>query len=86
MSSGSLEGRVAEHRLANGLTVLVLPRPSSPTVSLQMTFRVGGVDEPAGENDLTPLMWATAANRLEAVRTLVAAGCLGGIGHQRLAV
>ncbi len=55
-SSGSLEGLVAEQRLANGLTVLVLPRPSSPTVSLQMTFRVGGVDEPAGGTGVAHLL------------------------------
>ncbi|MDW7709419.1 MAG: pitrilysin family protein [Deferrisomatales bacterium] len=52
----SLEGRVAERRLANGLTVLVLPRPASPTVSLQMTFRVGGVDEPAGQTGTAHLL------------------------------
>ncbi len=55
-ASGSLEGLGAEHRLANGLTVLVLPRPSSPTVSLQMTFRVGGVDEPAGGTGVAHLL------------------------------
>lgn len=54
--AGSLEGRVAEHRLANGLTVLVLPRHASPTVSLQMTFRVGGVDEPAGQTGTAHLL------------------------------
>ncbi len=55
-SSGSLEGRVAERRLPNGLTVLVLSRPSAPVVSLQMTFRVGGVDEPAGRTGTAHLL------------------------------
>lgn len=41
----TLVGRVKERTLANGLTVLVLARSGAPTVSLQMTFLVGGVDE-----------------------------------------
>ncbi|MHB8764432.1 MAG: M16 family metallopeptidase [Deferrisomatales bacterium] len=53
---GRLEGRVAERRLANGLTVLVLPRRTAPVVSLQMTFRVGGVDEPAGRTGTAHLL------------------------------
>jgi len=52
----SLEGRVAERTLANGLTVLVLPRHEAPTVSLQMTFGVGGVDEPAGQTGTAHLL------------------------------
>ncbi len=52
----SLEGKVAERRLDNGLTVLVLPRHASPTVSLQMTFRVGGVDETAGQTGTAHLL------------------------------
>jgi len=54
--AGSLEGRVEQRRLANGLTALVLPRHASPTVSLQMTFRVGGVDEPAGQTGTAHLL------------------------------
>jgi len=53
---GSLEGRVAQGTLANGLTVLVLPRHGAPTVSLQMTFGVGGVDEPAGQTGTAHLL------------------------------
>jgi predicted Zn-dependent peptidase len=52
----SLEGRVREHRLANGLTVLALQRSGAPTVSLQMTFGVGGVDEPAGRTGTAHLL------------------------------
>jgi predicted Zn-dependent peptidase len=52
----TLEGRVAEQTLPNGLTVLVLPRRGAPTVSLQMTFRVGGVDEPAGQTGTAHLL------------------------------
>ncbi len=54
--AGSLEGRVAEHRLANGLTVLALQRGTAPVVSLQMTFRVGGVDEPSGRTGMAHLL------------------------------
>ncbi len=53
---GSLEGRVAEHRLDNGLVVLALRRGAAPVVSLQMTFRVGGVDEPAGRTGMAHLL------------------------------
>jgi len=53
---GSLEGRVQEHRLANGLTVLALRRGVAPVVSLQMTFRVGGVDEPSGYTGMAHLL------------------------------
>ncbi|HSH69221.1 MAG TPA: pitrilysin family protein, partial [Deferrisomatales bacterium] len=52
----SLEGRVREHRLENGVTVLALRRPGAPTVSLQMTFGVGGVDEPAGRTGTAHLL------------------------------
>ncbi|GAB4255483.1 MULTISPECIES: M16 family metallopeptidase [Deferrisoma] len=53
---GSLEGRVQEYRLANGLTVLTLRRGIAPVVSLQMTFRVGGVDEPSGHTGMAHLL------------------------------
>lgn len=52
----SLAERVREHRLANRLTVLVLERPESPTVSLQMTFKVGGTDESAGQTGTAHLL------------------------------
>ncbi len=47
---------MVEHRLANGLTVLVLPRGTAPVVSLQMTFRVGGVDEATGRTGTAHLL------------------------------
>ncbi len=52
----SLEGRVAEHRLENGLTVLALRREGAPVVSLQITYRVGGVDEPQGQTGTAHLL------------------------------
>lgn len=53
---GSLEGRVAEHRLANGMTVLVLPRAGAPVVALQMTCKVGSVDELPGKTGMAHLL------------------------------
>ncbi len=46
--SFSLEGRVKEFTLANGIKVLLLPRHQSPTLSLYIRFRVGAVDENIG--------------------------------------
>jgi predicted Zn-dependent peptidase len=43
-----LEERVIEHRLANGMTVLLVERHHAPVVSINLTFRVGGVDEHNG--------------------------------------
>lgn len=43
-----LSERVIEHRLANGLTVLLVERHQSPVLSVNLTFGVGGVDEHTG--------------------------------------
>lgn len=48
VASPSLADRVIEHRLANGLTVLMVERHQSPIVSINMTFGVGGMDERTG--------------------------------------
>lgn len=48
----SLEKRVIEHRLANGIKLLVLERHFSPTVSIRMMFRTGSVDEVSGKTGL----------------------------------
>jgi len=48
----SLENRVVEHSLANGITLLILERHFSPTVSIRMMFRTGGVDEVTGKTGL----------------------------------
>src|SRR5262245_15950616 len=50
--SSSLERRVVEHRCANGITLLVLERHFSPTVSIHMMFRTGSVDEVTGKTGL----------------------------------
>lgn len=48
--------RVVEHRLANGLRVLILPRKGSPTCAFYILHRVGGVDEPSGMTGVTHLL------------------------------
>lgn len=53
---GSLEGRVFERHLPNGLTVLALRRAGAPVVSLQMTFKAGAVDEPSGRTGMAHLL------------------------------
>lgn len=48
----SLEKRVIEHKLSNGITLLVLERKFSPTVSIRMIFPTGSVDEVSGKTGL----------------------------------
>ena len=47
--SQGLADRVIEHKLANGLTVLMVERHQAPVVSINLTFRVGGLDERTGQ-------------------------------------
>ncbi|MFY9387018.1 MAG: insulinase family protein, partial [Smithellaceae bacterium] len=47
--AADLEKRVVKARLDNGLTVLMLERKFSPTVSLYIRYRVGAVDETKGQ-------------------------------------
>lgn len=44
-----------ERRLANGLQVLALPDAASPTVTVQVWYRVGGKDDPAGRSGFAHL-------------------------------
>ncbi len=53
--SASLAERVIEHKLANGLTVLMVERPQTPVVSINITFAVGGINEQAGQTGLAHL-------------------------------
>ncbi len=50
-----LAERVVEHKLANGLTVLMVERHQAPVVSINMTFGVGGVNEQVGQTGLAHL-------------------------------
>ena len=46
--AGTLAERVIEHRLANGLTLLMVERHQAPIVSINLTFKVGSVNEHVG--------------------------------------
>jgi predicted Zn-dependent peptidase len=50
-----LADRVIEHKLANGLTILMVERHQAPIVSINMTFGVGGVNEQVGQTGLAHL-------------------------------
>lgn len=54
-ASPGLAERVIEHKLANGLTVLMVERHQTPIVSINMTFAVGGVNEQVGQTGLAHL-------------------------------
>jgi predicted Zn-dependent peptidase len=47
-SAASLEDRVVEHHLANGMTVLLMERHQAPIVAVNLTYKVGGVQEHNG--------------------------------------
>ncbi len=52
---GSVEG-VTEYRLANGLQVLLYPDPSKPTVTVNVTYKVGSRHEGYGETGMAHLL------------------------------
>ena len=52
----SLEGRVTEYTLDNGMKVLMLERHESPTISFHLRFRVGAVDENVGATGTAHLL------------------------------
>ena len=51
----SLADRVVEHHYPNGLTLLMVERHVVPTVSCNVTFRVGGVNEKTGMTGIAHL-------------------------------
>lgn len=51
----NLAERVIEHRLTNGLTVLMVERHQTPVVSINITFGVGGINEQVGQTGLAHL-------------------------------
>jgi predicted Zn-dependent peptidase len=55
LAAPGLADRVIEHKLANGLTVLMVERHQTPVVSINMTFGVGGVNEQVGQTGLAHL-------------------------------
>jgi zinc protease len=51
----SVEG-ITEYRLDNGLRVLLFPDPSKPTVTVNITYLVGSVNEKYGETGMAHLL------------------------------
>ena len=51
----SVEG-ITEYRLANGLTVLLFPDPSKPTITVNVTYLVGSRHEGYGESGMAHLL------------------------------
>ncbi len=52
----SIRDRVRRFELENGLTVLLMQRRASPTVSFAMSFRTGAVDEKSGTTGVAHLL------------------------------
>ena len=67
--SAGLADRVIEHRLANGLTLLMVPRPQAPVVSINVTFKVGGMDERSGQTGVAHLYEHMAFKGTERIGT-----------------
>lgn len=64
-----LDGRVIERTLTNGLRVLIVQRPVVPTVSYNLTVRVGSVDEPGGQSGLAHVFEHMAFKGTETIGT-----------------
>ncbi|SHI48910.1 Predicted Zn-dependent peptidase [Malonomonas rubra DSM 5091] len=56
LSAQTLAEKVQEHKLDNGLTLLMVERHSSPTVSAYISFRVGAVDEDSSHRGVAHLL------------------------------
>lgn len=56
IASAGLAERVQEHRLANGLTLLVVERHDSPTLAAYITLHVGSVDETSENQGVAHLL------------------------------
>jgi len=51
-----LEGKVIEHRLANGMKLLMVERHTSPTVAAWVRFKVGSVNERSDERGIAHML------------------------------
>ena len=51
----SLADRVIEHKLSNGMIVLLVERHQTPVVSINLTFGVGGINEQVGQTGFAHL-------------------------------
>lgn len=56
LHAAGLEDKVVEHRFKNGLTLLMVERHTSPTVSAWIRFKVGSVDERSDERGIAHLL------------------------------
>ena len=65
-----LAERVREHRLKNGMVVLVVERHQAPIVSINMVYRVGSVDEQGGLTGLAHFFEHMAFKGTRALGTL----------------
>ena len=54
--AATLEEKVVEHTLKNGMKLLIVERHTSPTVSAWIRFRVGSVDERSDERGIAHLL------------------------------
>lgn len=54
--AADLADRVIEHKLANGMTFLLVQRPEAPVFSAHIRFRAGGVNEPMGKTGVAHLL------------------------------
>ena len=54
--AASLEDKVVEHTMKNGMKLLMVERHTSPTVSAWIRFRVGSVDERSDERGIAHLL------------------------------
>jgi predicted Zn-dependent peptidase len=52
----SLQDKVHEFELQNGLKILLMPRHQSPTVSFSMRFKVGSIDESSGSTGVAHVL------------------------------
>jgi predicted Zn-dependent peptidase len=56
LHAATLEEKVVEHTLKNGMKLLMVERHTSPTVSAWIRFRVGSVDERSDERGIAHLL------------------------------
>ena len=56
LHAATLEEKVVEHTMKNGMKLLMLERHTSPTVSAWIRFRVGSVDEKSDERGIAHLL------------------------------
>lgn len=56
IQAATLEEKVVEHTMKNGMKLLMVERHTSPTVSAWIRFRVGSVDERSDERGIAHML------------------------------